>query len=342
MSEVVPIFPMTIDQALNMMELELAKKGRSETTIANYKSIIRRLDHEVGPLLDAPSAVQERLAAWRTMLATSVRAKTLSASRVSCDVSALRSFYSMLMAQKQYPSNPALTVSGMSRKRGLPRPMLPHEVTALFKAVDLKTANGRRDRAMFELYLHGLRNAEVRSLSTTHVQARERQGIVLHFPGKGGKERLVAINPASALVLARHILDQFVPNEWRTWSVNATSPTDQLLLACQQLLERGLDAPAPVFLTDQKRPISKCWADRRFQYWLAKAGIVRHYGPHSLRHRCATNLLENGVDLRVVQELLGHSDIRTTQIYTEVVDTLKVAAVALINTPAADEEALWT
>jgi site-specific recombinase XerD len=335
---------MKFQEALSTLELELIKQRRSETTIGNYKSILKRLEREVGALLDDPLAVGARLESWRNALALRVRAKTISAARVACDVSALRTFYNTLMSRGLYPSNPALAVRGMTRKRGLPRPMQAHEVMTLFKAVDLSTREGRRDRAMFELYLHGLRNAEVRGLTTAHIAVHAQSSLVLQFPGKGDKERVVALNGASSLVLARHMLDQFAGAEWRTWVVpEGTAPGDRLFLACQQLLEHALVGEAHhVFLTDQGEVINRRWANRRFRIWLAQAGITRAYGPHSLRHRCATNLLEKGVDIRVVQELLGHEDIRTTQIYTQVAQNLKVAAMALIDTPAADESAAWT
>lgn len=333
------------DKALEEFERTLLRGRRSDATVRNYLTNVRRLEKEVGPLLGPPADVEQRIRVWRDALGVKERAKEVSASRIACDMSALRAFYAALVERGQYPSNPAAAVPSITRKRGLPRPMAAHDVPQLFRAAPADTATGRRDRALLELYLHGLRNSEGALLHTGNLEYRETptyRTLVVRLVGKGGKERIVPLNPASACFVARHLLDTFAPGEWRTWATGATAD-EQLMQAAKHLLEHVLHGRNErVFSTDDGGPLHRRWVNRMIRKYLTQAGISRTYGAHHLRHRFATNVLEKTGDLRTVQELLGHADIRTTQIYTEVVDDKKLAATALVDTPATEEVAGWT
>lgn len=318
------------------------RRGLSAVTIENYRSELQRLEREVGPLLDDATKVAARLKVWRERAERAIRAKQLSSSTVAVAVSALRTFYAVLNEQRLYSGNPALAIPSTARKRGKPRPAKSHEIAPLFKAPDVSTPSGRRDRVMLELFLHGLRQIEVRRLMTDHIEyyeAGDERTLVVHAQGKGEKERQVPLNPAAAPLLASYLLERFAPNEWRSWQVSQhqADVRTYLLLAAKHLLEHVLEAPQWVFVTDQGRPLNKRWVNRRFVSYRTAAGVGTNLGPHNLRHRFATNLLDNGRDLREVQELLGHSDIRTTAVYTDVQTPRKLAATSALETPAAEE-----
>lgn len=330
----------TFQECLTRLELGLLRESKTRVTIQNYLMILRRLEREVGPLLDPPAEVRPRLEGWRDRLEEQLRAGKVSRSKIAVELSALRTWYRILKEAGLYPENPASELASMSRKRGLPRPMPQHAVEQLFKQPDGASLAGLRDRAILELCLHNLRRHEVVGLTTTNLEYLETQQVrtlALRVLGKGDKWRRVPMHPASARLFAAYLLEQFAGDSWRTWPLPPVDDAHDLpLVAVNHLLTQVLDRePRRVFYNDQGRPLNVRWVNRRFAYYRKRAGIGAKFGPHSLRHRFATNLLENGEDLRVIQELMGHSDIRTTQQYTEVADNLKVVATQRLNTPAA-------
>jgi integrase/recombinase XerD len=340
---------MKLADVLPKVETEFVRRELSETTVENYMSIVRRLERECGPLLDPPATVAKRLEVWRESLRRKQRARGISASRIGCDVSALRSMYAALNKLKLYSGNPAEEIPGVTRKHGLPRPMPEHEVQRLFAVIPLGTTHGRRDRLLFEVYLHNLRNTEGHLLSTGSLQYRELASdsgtFLIRFEGKGEKVREIALHPAVATLMARHLCDRFAPDEWKEWKsdvIGEGTGARRILNAGRHVLEHLVNGDELVFLTDEGTPLYRRWVNRRFAYYKKLAGVTGDWGPHSLRHRFATNMLENQVELRVIQEMMGHSDIRTTQIYTQVADSMKVAAAGKLNTPAAGDSAAWT
>ena len=206
-------------------------------------------------------------------------------------LSALRRFYSHQARAGLVGSDPMDRIDAPRLGRPLPGTLTEQEVESLLAAPDVDTALGFRDRTMLEvLYATGLRVSELVELGVSQVSAR--QGLV-RVTGKGGRERLVPLGEE-----ALDWLDRFV-----------RGPRSELL---------GGRPTEAVF------PSRRGAAMTRQGFWLlikryaARAGIVRPVTPHTLRHAFATHLLNHGADLRVIQLLLGHRDISTTQIYTHV------------------------
>ena len=213
-------------------------------------------------------------------------------------LSALRRFYQHLEREGRIRNNPCERVDAPRLGRPLPGVLSEREVERLLAAPDLETASGVRDRAMLEvLYATGLRVSELVGLRSEQVNLI--QG-VLRVVGKGGKERLVPLGEPAV--------------EW---------------------LERYFRKGRPDILGERRTPAlfptSRGRAMTRQAFWhlvkryAARAGISQGISPHTLRHAFATHLLDHGADLRVVQMLLGHRDISTTQIYTHIArERLKV------------------
>ena len=205
-------------------------------------------------------------------------------------LSALRSFYKFLREQKLRSDNPVATHKTPKLGRALPKDLSEQDVEALIQAPDTETALGLRDRAMFEvLYACGLRVTELINLRLELINLK--QGY-LRITGKGNKERLVPLGAVAC--------------EWVENYLNIARPV---------LYKSSTDY---LFLTQHGGIMS------RQNFWYAikryalQAGIQADLSPHTLRHAFATHLLNHGADLRVVQMLLGHSDLSTTQIYTHV------------------------
>ena len=205
-------------------------------------------------------------------------------------LSALRHFYKFLREQKLRDDNPVATHHSPKIGRALPKDLSEHEVEALLQAPDTNTALGLRDRAMLEvLYACGLRVSELLNLRLELLNLK--QGF-LRVTGKGNKERLVPLGQH-----ARDWIEQYLA---QSRSQLYKSSTDYL------------------FLTQHGGIMSR----QNFWYAIKRYALQAHIqaelSPHTLRHAFATHLLNHGADLRVVQMLLGHSDLSTTQIYTHV------------------------
>lgn len=206
-------------------------------------------------------------------------------------LSALRRFYQYLVREQRLVEDPTARVQSPRLGRPLPGSLTESEVEALLQAPDVSAVLGVRDRTMLELlYATGLRVSELVGLSMGQVGLH--QG-VLRVIGKGNKERLVPFGEDAA--------------DWLTRYLRETRPAI--------LGQRNSEA---VFPTARGRAMTR----QAFWYLVkrhaGRAGIRRALSPHTLRHAFATHLLNHGADLRVVQMLLGHSDISTTQIYTHV------------------------
>lgn len=205
-------------------------------------------------------------------------------------LSALRSFFKFLREQKLRSDNPVAVHKTPKIGRALPKDLSEQDVEALINAPDITTALGLRDRAMFEvLYACGLRVSELINLRLELINLK--QGY-LRIVGKGNKERLVPLGQIACEWVEKYL------NESRA-TLHKTS-TDYLFLT-----QRGGIMSRQNFWYAIKR-------------YALQAGIQAELSPHTLRHAFATHLLNHGADLRVVQMLLGHSDLSTTQIYTHV------------------------
>lgn len=208
---------------------------------------------------------------------------------VAKDISALRSFGSYLVRTGFWNENKALLLDRPKASRPLPRVLSVEQVNTLLAVIDVSTPLGIRDRALFELiYSCGLRISEASSLLVGNMHVSER---ILLVRGKGDKERLVPFGEAAKSCLVNY-LENVRP----------------------KLV--GRKNTAEVFVNYRGEPLSRKGIWKRFQDIEALSGV--HAKVHTLRHSFATHLLAGGADLRSVQELLGHSDLSTTQIYTHV------------------------
>lgn len=208
---------------------------------------------------------------------------------VAKDISALRIFGSFLKRKNYWQENFALPLDRPKANRSLPRVLSVEQVDAFLNVIDLSKPLGIRDRALFELiYSCGLRISEAVGLKIQNLHLKER---VLVVSGKGDKERMVPFGEA-----AKDRLEAYL-TEVRPALVGT----------------RVIDE---VFVNYQGKPLSRKGIWKNFQVYEAKSGINAKV--HTLRHSFATHLLAGGMDLRSVQELLGHSDLATTTIYTHV------------------------
>lgn len=216
-------------------------------------------------------------------------AGTLARRTMARVISSLHSLFFHLVLSGFRPDNPAETVASPKLEARLPDVLSRDEVDSFLAAIETDTPNGLRDRALFELiYSCGLRISEACHLSMSSLYRAERLVLVT---GKGRKERLVPFGDQAARWLDRY-LDEARP----------------------RLL--GPRTSDDVFLNRFGKPISRKGIWKRFTEIRSRSGLDARV--HTLRHSFATHLLEGGADLRSVQELLGHSDIATTQIYTHV------------------------
>lgn len=231
----------------------------------------------------APPQVAEFLAA--------LKAESLSSASMARTVSALRGWFRFLVREGVVAVNPTRDLATVRRGIKLPSALTMPEVTALLELPSAKTAEDARDRTMLELmYASGLRVSELVALELAWLDLAV--GCVL-VRGKGSKERLVPIGEAARHALA-HYLDHVRPD------------------ILQGRLSRVL------FVSRRGGALTRQAFWKIVRQRARRAGIAKPISPHMLRHSFATHLLEGGADLRVVQAMLGHANIATTQIYTHV------------------------
>jgi integrase/recombinase XerC len=213
-------------------------------------------------------------------------------------LSAVRTFYEYLMREGLAKNNPALEVRAPKTKKRLPPTLDADQMGRLlgFRADDSLSA---RDKAMMELfYSSGLRLSELVSLDTASVDLKDRTVRVL---GKGNKTRIVPIGRHAVEALQRWLAERSVLVRQKPGR------------ASSQLASANL---GPIFLGKSGRPLTPRAVQLRVATWARRQGLSMHVHPHMFRHSFATHLLESSGDLRGVQELLGHADISTTQVYT--------------------------
>lgn len=214
-----------------------------------------------------------------------------AASTVARKLASIKAFYRFLTAERYIRRNPAEVLEAASRGLHLPKVLSVQEVERLLDEPNLGTLDGYRDKTMLELlYATGMRVSELVNVPVKNVDMKMQYVIVM---GKGSKERMLPLG-RTALHYLEHYLSVVRP----------------------QLLHGKPDAAAELFVTGWGGPMTR---ERFYEIIVAygkSAGISKRVTPHMLRHSFATHLLNNGTDLRIVQELLGHADIFTTQIYT--------------------------
>lgn len=214
-----------------------------------------------------------------------------SYATVARSLSSIKSFYKFMVMENYLTINPTTDLETPKIKRKLPQVLSIEEVDKLLEQCNVMLPLGIRDRAMLELmYGTGLRVSELLALQLDDINFTAG---FLRCLGKGRKERIIPINNSSIMWVERYL-----------------SRSRNTLLKGRQ--ERSL------FLNAHGRPLTRQGFFKLLGQYAEKSGIEKEITPHTLRHSFATHLLENGADLRAVQEMLGHADISTTQIYTHV------------------------
>ncbi len=271
-----------VDRFIDALWLE---DGLAANSLAAYRRDLQQLSAHLGGrgLLEADEADLQRYFA-----------STFAASRASTAnrrLATLRRFYRWALREGMIARDPTVRLVGAKSPPRFPKSLSEEQVEALLAAPDVGSDLGLRDRAMLELlYATGLRVTELVGLKLVEVSLAD--GLV-RVTGKGQKERVVPVGEEARLWLERY--------------AGRARPA----------LLRGRSADA-LFVTRQGRPMSRQMFWKLIRRYALQADIRAPLSPHGLRHAFATHLLNHGADLRVVQMLLGHADISTTQIYTHV------------------------
>ena len=275
-----------IDEFCDALWLE---DGLAKTTLSSYRSDLAKaadwLHRQGGPLLDETDEV------WLMRYIAEVSATRRATSQARY-LSTLRRFYQWLAARGRLPANPTLKLVMPAKPSRLPKVMSEKQVETLLAAPEISTPLGLRDRAMIEtIYATGLRVSELVNIKLHEVSFD--MG-VLRVLGKGNKERLVPLGEEAVVWMQRYLAE-----------------------ARPDILQ-GQQHDA-MFITGHGGPMTRQAFWQLIKRYAVRAGFAREkLSPHVLRHAFATHLLNHGADLRVVQLLLGHADITTTQIYTHI------------------------
>jgi site-specific recombinase XerD len=322
---------MTREDALVAWERILLEEGRtSARTRESYRQVLRKVGSTI-VLTNPPEQVAAALTEYRKQLQVRFEAGKISRSYIRLHVSSIRSFYRTLVKAGMYPSDPTAAIRSIASEEGVPRPLSSQDVDKLFSAVDLKEPDGLRDLCLLWLYYHSLRNSEAANLTTDAVVYSSRdESVGITFQAKGNKTRTVVLVPEAATALAELLLKQFGPEGWEDWFPREDS---QWIFKClDQLQSRVLKGKNVRVFWHNDKPLTKRLSNRIFAKYRDKSGVVGAV-PHRLRHTCATNLLNADVDLRTVQEILGHSSIRQTQRYTAILTSRKQQAMSRLPRP---------
>lgn len=270
-----------IEQYLDAVWLE---KGLSDNTLASYRRDLNHFAHWLNERNSGLMAVDRE---WIQTHLDWRQQEMLKASSTARLMSCLRGFYRFALREHWLDEDPTLRIDSPKRARPLPKSLTEADVEALLAAPELDTPLGLRDRTMLELlYAAGLRVSELVTLTRSRLNLV--QGVV-RVTGKGGKDRLVPVGDEALGWLRRYMVE--LDPEF-----------------CGDVLFPGRTGG----------PMTRQTFWYRIKHHAVVAGIDKPLSPHTLRHAFATHLLNHGADLRVVQLLLGHSDLSTTQIYTHV------------------------
>ena len=292
---------MALEAAERFLAWLQIEQGRAEKTIEAYRRDLRDYEDWLATRrvssLTAQSRDVEAFVAY-------LRKHGKAARSVARQFAAVRMLHKYLVVEGERDDDPAALVDGVKVPSGLPKPLREDDVTLLIAAITGDDSFARRDRALVEfLYATGARISEACGLSLGDI---DMQDSLVRLLGKGNKERIVPFGRSAHAALS----DWFdeggramrVPKRWKS---RDNSDAVFLVVHCTRLTRQA--------------------AFHIVRKYAALAGIKEEVSPHSLRHSCATHMLVHGADLRIVQELLGHASVSTTQIYTKVDDELLVS-----------------
>jgi integrase/recombinase XerD len=282
------------DYLQDFLHFLIVEKGLAKNTIVSYERDLKSYLHylqTVEQITDVNQITRIHIIQFLNHL----RKEGKSAKTLARHVASLRSFHQFLLREKMADQDPSVHIESPHLERSLPKVLTLSEVEALLEAPDRSKPSGLRDAAMLELlYATGIRVSELVNLNLDDLHLT--MGF-LRCIGKGNKERIIPVGKT-----ALHVLDQYLqygrPN--------------------MQSKKYRTDA---LFLNHHGNRLTRQGFWKILKGLAKKANIEKELTPHTLRHSFATHLLENGADLRAVQEMLGHADISTTQIYTHVTKT---------------------
>ncbi len=273
----------------NFMNYLSAERGLAANTIYSYQN---DLNHFTGFLADEKITSPDEIKPLHIGgFVQAERARGQGPSSVARALAAVKTFMGFLTFEGILKDNPASTVEPPGMWKRIPSVLGNEEIVSMLEAADGDGPLDVRDRAILEvMYAAGLRASEV---STLKLHDFNLEYGYLRCRGKGSRERVVPVGAAAVEMVGKY------------------------LEGARDALAKGKE-PEELFLTRSGRPLSRQTVWRTIKKYALKAGITRRIYPHTLRHTFATHLLEGGANLRAVQEMLGHSDIATTQIYTHV------------------------
>lgn len=271
-------------------------RNASPHTLRNY-----RLDLEdfAGFLSETPLQEVDK---WkiRAYLAH-LNQKQSSKKTILRKLSSLRSFFKFLLKENVVIHNPLEEIDAPKLEKRIPSPLSREEIDLLFNQPDTTAFLGFRDRTIMELfYSSGLRISELVGLGRSDFDATH---LTLRVKGKGKKERVIPITQNAA-----------------TWITNYLNHAERYVDGDKHQAEKNRDA---IFLNKWGEKLTVRSVDRNFNHYLRTSGLAARATPHTIRHSIATHWLENGMDLKTIQTLLGHSSLATTTIYTQVSKKIK-------------------
>lgn len=274
------MFEIAINDFLQHLRLE---RGASANTIMAYRRDLIGFGKEskaTDPKAVTPAAI--------TGYFSKLNAKGSRPATLARKISSLKQFFDYLKERNMVAENPAQVYSAPKIARYHPDYLSPREIEGIINAIDISTESGKRNRVIIELlYGCGLRLSELQNL---HIEDIEFEAGFVRVMGKGSKQRLVPLGDYAR----------------------------QAVLAYLETTESGkaVSRPRVIVLSKLGKPCSRVGLWKIIKQLVHKGGIGKQVSPHTFRHSFATHLIEGGADLRVVQEMLGHADISTTEIYT--------------------------
>lgn len=274
-----------LQQYLNYLRFE---KNLSENSVSSYKNDLERyINYLNTQKINRPEDIGSKHIRRLLQLLSELG---LSTSTLARNLSSIRTFHLFLIAEDLIKSDPSEHVDGPKLRRHLPSVLTFTEIELICQKISLDNSLGIRDRAMIEvLYACGLRISELLTLLLREIYFKEE---FIRILGKGSKERLIPI------------------------SARALNWLNRYLELSRPLLDKNQRSKGIAFLNARGSGMSRMGFWKILQKYIMESGIRKEIHPHTFRHSFATHLLEGGADLRAVQEMLGHSDISTTQIYT--------------------------
>ena len=261
------------------------EKRASQYTVKSYKRDLNCL---------STYCESKSISLWTDLKQTDIRSymasrhrQGLSSTSLQRELSAIRSFFNFLLKNQLTDNNPGQYIKAPKKTRKLPKTLDVDQIKSLLEAGTNSTIE-IRDLAMFELfYSSGIRLSELAQLNLTDIDLTDKSLMVRS--GKGGKSRMLPIGSKAVVAI----------NTWLEHRIKSITSTETAL-----------------FISTSGTRLGQRSIELRLKQWCKKKGIAENIHPHMLRHSFATHLLESSQDLRAVQELLGHSNISTTQIYT--------------------------